>query len=117
MIVDAHCHIFDKTWLPLWFQETLSGILSRRFGMPIEQLRELRRKSLDSTGDIMVTTMDKIGIDKAIVCMSDLELTAAKGEAITPVEDVNRLASEMVKRPSGQSLSGCRSRPTQEQCN
>jgi uncharacterized protein len=98
VIIDAHCHVFDKNWYPLWFQNILNSFLSRRFGLPPESMADLRQKSLDSSGDIFVNNMDKAGVDKAIVCISDLGLTASPNEFVIPIEEVNRLASAMVKR-------------------
>jgi uncharacterized protein len=46
----------------------------------------------------MVRNMDKAGVGKAIICISDLGMTAKEGEYVIPIEDVNRLASGMIKR-------------------
>jgi predicted TIM-barrel fold metal-dependent hydrolase len=97
MIIDAHCHVSDKTWSPSWFWEGLSTIVAPRFGLSYEKNVELGRKSWDPSGDTMVKSMDGAGIDRVIVCAADHGL-GGKEDAPTPIEEINRLTYEMIKR-------------------
>ena len=101
MIIEAHCHLADKTWEPPWFWDALDTFLVRRHGLRIEEMAELRRRSWDPSGDIMVNTMNKAGVDKAIVCVADHGLVDSREDAATPIEEINRRTAEMTKRHPG----------------
>jgi len=105
MIIDAHCHIADETWYPQWWWETLSIYVPARYGHTPAQSLELRKKSWDPTGDTAVKSMDGAGIDKAVTCVGDFGLV--KDEPVTPIEEVNRLTGEMVKRHPGRLYFNC----------
>jgi predicted TIM-barrel fold metal-dependent hydrolase len=99
MIIDAHCHVSDETWYPPWFWDSLNTFVAPRYGLSYEQNLELRRKSWDPSGDTMVRSMDGAGVDKAITCVGDHGLV--REDTVTPIEEVNRLTAEMVKRHPG----------------
>ena len=97
MIIDAHCHVSAATWSPSWFWDGLSTIVAPRFGLSHEKNVELGRKSWDPSGDTMVKSMDGAGVDRVIVCVADHGL-GGKEDAPTPIEEINRLTYEMIKR-------------------
>jgi hypothetical protein len=45
--------------------------------------------------------MNRAGVDKAIVCVPDHGLVESREDAATPIEEINRLTCEMVKRHPG----------------
>lgn len=98
MIIDVHCHVWDKTWLPSWAWKMFNSALAPRYGLTLAQMEKLREKSCDPSGDIMVASMDRAGVDKAIVCNLDYGLVESLEDAPTPIEEINRLTYEMVKR-------------------
>jgi len=101
MIIDAHCHCVDRTWHPSWFWDALKNALTRRYGISAEQMAVLIEGSWDPSGDTMINAMDTAGVDKAIVCISDFGLTKHGEENPTPIEEINRLTAEMIRRHSG----------------
>ncbi|MFC1867697.1 amidohydrolase family protein [Thermodesulfobacteriota bacterium] len=105
MIIDAHCHIADGTWYPQWWWDALTTYVPSRYGHTQSQSLELRKKSWDPTGDTAVNSMDGAGIDKAVTCVGDFGLV--KEEPPTPIEEVNRLTGEMVKRHPGRLYFNC----------
>jgi hypothetical protein len=74
----------------------LNTFVAPRYGLSVEENVELRRRSWDPSGDTMVNSMNGAGVDKAIVCVADHGLV--REEAATPIEEVNHLTHEMVKR-------------------
>jgi predicted TIM-barrel fold metal-dependent hydrolase len=96
MIIDAHCHVSGEAWCPSWLWDSLNTFVAPRYGLSFEENAKLRRKSCDPSGDTMVNSMNGAGVDKAIVCVADHGLV--REEPATPIEEVNRLTYEMVKR-------------------
>ena len=105
MIIDAHCHISNETWNPQWWWDTLNVFVPSRYGHSPSQAAELRKTSWDPTGDTAVRSMDGAGIDRAICCVGDFGLV--KEDTLTPIEEVNRLTGEMVRRHPGRMYFNC----------
>lgn len=101
MIIDAHCHVHDENWCPRWFWEMLKETRARRQGISVEVAEKAIRKAWDPSGDIIVSSMDKAGVDKAIICVSDFGLLDSREDAAIPIEEINRRTFEMVKRHPG----------------
>ncbi|MFH1651962.1 MAG: amidohydrolase family protein [Chloroflexota bacterium] len=101
MIIDAHAHVFDEPWLPGWFWKMLNNIMGMVSGLGAEKIAELRKQSCDPSGDIMVKSMAKAGVDKAIVCVVDIGLLDPREDNGMPIEEINRRSYEMVKRHPG----------------
>lgn len=101
MIIDAHLHIQNETWTPNWFHRKHYALLSQRLRKRIEDVESEARESFDPSGDKTVEIMDKVGVDKAIACVTDFGLTDSNEDSITPIEEINRLTYEIVKRHPG----------------
>ena len=97
MIIDFHCHMFDKN-LPSrqWWAEyiRISAYLS---GRSEEDLWKRGPGWWDTSGDLLVEDMDKAGIDKAVILVNDMSLAVGTGEAMN-IEEQHRVFAEAAKK-------------------
>jgi hypothetical protein len=99
MIIDTHIHIFgSRDWWPESTWYSLNQLQAPRFGKTVEEMARYRESSFDSTGEITIANMDRVGVDKAVVCVADVGLTVAGEDARESIEEINRLTYEIVKR-------------------
>jgi predicted TIM-barrel fold metal-dependent hydrolase len=99
MIIDAHTHIFaKKEWKPDWSWTALNRIQGARSGKTVEEMAQYREASFDLTGEISIQNMNRAGVDKAVVCVVDLGLAVPDEPTPTPIEEINRLTANIVKR-------------------
>ncbi|MBD3254103.1 MAG: amidohydrolase family protein [Candidatus Lokiarchaeota archaeon] len=99
MIIDAHCHLTDKTWhADKWWDELAKiyviALKHKGLGeMPLSMIKKRLFKPLfDPTGKDLIKNMDRAGIDKTIIFAHDTGLII--GEPEVPIEEQNRLIVE-----------------------
>jgi len=98
MIIDAHVHVWGKKeWLPAWSWNMLNSLQASRFNRTLEEMARYREESLDPTGDIMVKNMDRVGVDKAMICVVDYGLVIEGEDAKLSIEEINRQHYEIIK--------------------
>ena len=106
MIIDAHLHLWDKKWLPEWAWQLLDFLEAPRFGMTAEEFAQVRPESWDPSGDTYVEILDEVGVDRANIAVVDWGQVAGHDDADLPIEEINRLTYEAVKRhPDRLSMS------------
>lgn len=101
MIIDAHIHIFgSKEFWPDWAWDALNKLQAPRFGKTPEEMAKYRMESFDPSGEITIDNMNRAGIDKALVCVADLGLGVPGEDAPLPIEKINLMTYEIVKKHS-----------------
>lgn len=98
MIVDAHCHLWGH-FVPCeaWF-ETLVKTGVAVSGSKEGSVREIITKGqMDLSGDLLVSDMDKAGIDKAIIFPLDFSLYSGRGKSVS-LEEQHEIYSKATKR-------------------
>jgi len=98
MIIDAHAHIWEESWLPSWFWNVHFAGYFQRAGIDGEEARKRISLLWDGSGDTAVKAMDAAGINKAMMCCLDYGLMDYLGEPGTPIEEQNRLHYEFTRR-------------------
>lgn len=94
MIIDIHCHIWTKEWLPKKFVKGLARLLSPILGMSEERVeKEFLPTYWDPTGEKLLQRMNEAGIDKAVVLPLDFGL--AIGEPEISIEEQNRAYAQI----------------------
>lgn len=105
MIIDAHCHIWDRDWQPQKFWDLLMHMMGKiyaREGREISESQlqqEFAHHYFDPNGDKLIQTLDEAGIDKAVVLVLDFGL--ALGEAQISIQQQNQdYGRIMARHPS-----------------
>ena len=99
MIFDAHVHVWgNKTWLPKWSWEMLNRLQAQRYGKSIKEMENFRDSSLDPDGNIMIDNMNRVGVDRAMICVVDYGLVIKGEDAGLPIEEINYRHYEIVKQ-------------------
>lgn len=103
MIIDAHCHITDRSWhADKWWDEIAKvyaiGMKHKGLGeMPLDMIKSKLFKPLfDPHGKTLVKLMEKSGIDKTVVFAHDTGLLI--GEPKVPIEEQNQILAEVQEK-------------------
>ena len=104
MIIDAHCHLTRKDWLPYkWWTELARvavpvlkkmGIAEATPEMVIENI--FPQMVFDAGGERQLAIMDEAGIDMVVLFPVDYGLPL--GEPPTPIEEVNKAMADLQKQ-------------------
>jgi len=90
MIIDFHTHILDKSWLPQkWWQWIEDYYANSWLNYSVSDL-------YDPFGERLIHSMNDANIDISVILPLDFGLLL--GEPDTPIEEQNRLISEVVKK-------------------
>ena len=103
MIIDAHVHLVGSGWVRGKFLQSSSRAFASRYNRvhgtnltPSEYLDQVSRKYIDPNADELVLTMDKAGIDVAVIFSADW--APLTGEARITNKEVNHHFAEVAKR-------------------
>jgi len=97
MIVDIHCHIWTKEWLPSRFVEELARLLAPLMGTPLEKIeQDFLPQYWDPDGEKLLQRMDQAGIDKAVILPLDFGL--GMGEPQVSIEEQNRAYAQIAQK-------------------
>ncbi|HUX98756.1 MAG TPA: amidohydrolase family protein [Candidatus Deferrimicrobium sp.] len=99
MIIDAHCHLWQRDHIPEKYWVNTAAMIARIVpgGSPEVILNsELMAKSMDGSAERLLKEMDEAGIDKAVVFGVDWGIPL--GEAKIPINDYNKFIAETAKQ-------------------
>lgn len=109
MTIDAHCHLFDQTFMSDHYWSILSGWLAEDQGKiagesitPEDVLRTVLPGWWDPTGERTIRQMDDAGIEVAVLLAEDVGLLA--GEGSVSVEEQHRRIAGVAERHAGRFL-------------
>ena len=112
MIIDAHVHLVGSGWVRGKFLQSSSRAFASRYNRvhgtnltPSEYLDQVSRKYIDPNADELVLTMDKAGIDVAVIFSVDW--APLTGEARITNKEVNHHFAEVAKRHPGRFWPLC----------
>ena len=112
MIIDAHVHLVGSGWVRGKFLQSSSRAFASRYNRvhgtnltPSEYLDQVSRKYIDPNADELVLTMDKAGIDVAVIFSADW--APLTGEARITNKEVNHHFAEVAKRHPGRFWPLC----------
>ena len=112
MIIDAHVHLVGSGWVKGKFTRSAMRAQSTRYNRVhgtnysvSELIDNVMRKYIDPDGDELVKTMDKAGVDLAVIFSVDWALVT--GEARITNREVNHHFSEVAKRHPGRFWPLC----------
>ena len=110
MIIDAHCHLVDRSWHnEKWWDEIAKiyaiELKHRGLGeMSFDMIKNKLFKPLyDSTGKNLLNNMDKAGIDKTIIFAHDTGMGI--GEPDVPIEEQNQIIADVQSKYPDRILS------------
>lgn len=99
MIIDAHCHLWQRDMLPEKYWLSVANMMAKIVpGSPsVEKIleSEIMRKFMDGSCDRLIKEMDEANIDKAIVFGNDWGLLL--GEAKISINDFNIFIADAAK--------------------
>jgi predicted TIM-barrel fold metal-dependent hydrolase len=96
MLVDVHCHIWNRKWLAGDMVKVLQSTLDQ-LGLKDEE------KAYDGSLERLVADMDEAGIDKTIILPLDFEFLYTGGAF--SFRDYNNLAGEYLKASPGRIIA------------
>jgi predicted TIM-barrel fold metal-dependent hydrolase len=102
MIIDIHTHLFANGWIPRSFFHGVARFVTHELAKQgIEESNEemgdaLLDGSSDPNAEMLIEEMDDAGIDVSVVFPMDFGLEL--GEPEVPIEEVNRILSELGKK-------------------
>ncbi len=104
MIIDAHCHLAHKDWLPMKWWEGLAKLAApmlEKMGMPGMDTETIIQDVMpgllfDPGAEKQLAAMDEAGINRAVVF--PLDLGVALGEPPVDIETVNRTMAQLGKQ-------------------
>jgi predicted TIM-barrel fold metal-dependent hydrolase len=104
MIVDAHCHLVDRDWLPQRWWDGLVKVaipVLEKMGMtnvtPDMVLNDiLPAMFFDPTGEKQLAAMEEAGIDMVVLFPVDYGLPL--GEPPVSIEDINKAFADLAKK-------------------
>ncbi len=106
MIIDAHCHIWQRDMVPEKYWRSYAAMLARIVpGGTIDQVMdtELMQQSMNGSAERLIGEMDGAGIDKAVVFGVDWGL--ALGEPKIPIEEFNKYIADSAKEYSDKLIA------------
>lgn len=103
MIVDTHCHLYDKDIPCREYWENYAQVLAVVSNQPVEKAREWLPPQWDITGDNLVKDMDEAGIDKSVILPIDQGFEKWAGDNYS-IEDVNRKFFEAAQNHPGRLI-------------
>ncbi|NVM55092.1 MAG: amidohydrolase [Candidatus Helarchaeota archaeon] len=100
MIIDAHCHIWERDMIPMKYWRAVAAQIGRIVPGTIEQIMatDLMQNNMDGPVDRLIGEMGDAGIDKAIIFGLDWGLYL--GEAKIPVDEFNKYIADSAKEYS-----------------
>lgn len=94
MIIDFHCHLYDKDVPSERYWEYMAKVASKLSKKPIEKVKNWFPQQWDISGDLLIEDMNEAGIDKSVVLPLDLGLAKGIGEALYSIEEENKLYAQ-----------------------
>jgi len=98
MIIDAHTHIWKRSWLPEEWWPCFAKLIAHRHHTSMDEAWERLAEMWDNPSDTMVELMNEAGIDKMLIECIDWGLADTLDEPETSIEEQNRLYAEAVQR-------------------
>jgi hypothetical protein len=108
MIIDVHRHVQHRDWSSEGWHEIVvslrhNNMLARGEEVTIEDVQnEIETWYEDPSGDKLIDSMDKAGIDLSVIFPVDWGL--ALGEGKVPIEEVIRIYGEITRRHPGKLI-------------
>ncbi|MHA1378501.1 MAG: amidohydrolase family protein [Candidatus Helarchaeota archaeon] len=107
MIIDAHCHLWQRDMIPEKFWRASAKMISQMFpGSPsIETIlgSELMQKAMNGSPERLITEMNEAAIDKTIVFGNDWGLVL--GEAKIPINGYNKYIADSAREYSDRLIA------------
>lgn len=103
MIIDAHAHIWDKGWVPDWYEVQREVAYAKRWGVSLEEAAKRRDQGFDKTGDLFVRNMDAAGVDLTMIGCVDW-LVDYRGGVKVSIEEINEAHAEAVQLHPGRLI-------------
>lgn len=98
MIVDAHCHLWQRDMIPEKYWRSLAAIIAQIApGSPIEEIlsSNLMQQSIDAPASRLIGEMETAGIDRSVVFGVDWGL--ALGEPKMPIKEYSKWIADAAK--------------------
>jgi predicted TIM-barrel fold metal-dependent hydrolase len=99
VIVDAHLHVYGRTWHPEWLWEHLRRLPDFGNNMPEGEFENrFIPEFCDPTGEHLIEEMDRSGTDRSMILCIDWNLAVPGAEAKLSIRDQNRAHAEICLR-------------------
>jgi predicted TIM-barrel fold metal-dependent hydrolase len=106
MIIDSHVHLVGNGWVRRKFLTSTSKAMSIRYNRthntkltPGEYLDKVARSYIDPDGDRMVQTMDRVGVDTAVIF--NVDWATLTGESRVTNKEINKHFGKTAIRHAG----------------
>jgi len=100
-IVESHAHLIDRDWVPVGYWQANARVVSKRLGVSLEEAHLKVAEMWEGTGDLLVDTFDRAGVNHGLVLNVDWGLAPGTEDSPLPIEEIHRRCYQAVQRHPG----------------